>query len=128
MEQPINSFAHRNTETTLASGHNFKEVFLAESVILTGFRRTEGCRAQAPVGHAGLPGGTAAPAPDAADPRPSFYAALLCQEGPAARGSVHEHVVEQHPREATEHIHGPGLEGRGTRTHISKAKKRKKEN
>lgn len=100
---------------------------LRRSDVLTRFGRTEGCRAQASVGQAGLPGGTAASAPDAADPRPSFHAALLCQEGPAAGGSVHEHVVEQHPREAAEHIHGPGLEGRGARMHVSKEKRGKGE-
>lgn len=78
------------------------------SVVRTGFRGAEGSRGEASVGHAGLPGDTAAPAPDAADPRPSLDANLLRKEGLAAGGSVDKHVVEQHPREAPEHIHGPG--------------------
>lgn len=46
-------------------------------VVLTGFRGAEGGGQEAPVGHAGLPGQAAAPAPDAADPGARLHAALL---------------------------------------------------
>lgn len=83
-------------------------------VYLTSFRGAEWGRSQACISHAGFPGETAASAPDAANPWPSLHTALLCQEGLAAGGSVNKHIVEQHAREAPEHIHGPGKENMRT--------------
>lgn len=81
---------------------------MALTVFLTNFRRTEWGRRQASIGHAGLPGETAASAPDAAHPWPSLHTTFLCQEGLAAGGSVNKHVVEQQTGETSKNVHGPG--------------------
>lgn len=77
-------------------------------VFLTSFGGAEWGRSQASISHAGFPGETAASTPDAADPWPSIYTTLLCQEGLAAGGSVNKHIVEQQTGEAPKNVHGPG--------------------
>lgn len=77
-------------------------------VFLTSFSGAERGRKEASVSHAGFPGETAAPAPDAAHPWAGLHAALLCQKGLAAGGPVNKHIVEQHTGEAPKHVHGPG--------------------
>lgn len=58
----------------------------------TGFRRAKRQWLKA----AGFPGDTVAPAPDAADPRSSLQAPLLCGEGLAAERPINKHIVQQH--------------------------------
>lgn len=79
---------------------------------VTCFIGAERYRREVAIGHAGLPGGTAASTPDAADPRPGFHTPLLCHEGLAAGWPVHEHVIEQDTGKAPKHIHRPDRENR----------------
>lgn len=79
-------------------------------VFLTWFSGTEWLRYEASITHARIPGEAAASAPDATDPWPSLYATLLWHKGLAAGWAVNKHIVEQHPREASKNIHGPGNE------------------
>lgn len=76
--------------------------------IVTRFRGAERGRNEASISHAGFPRDAATSAPDAADPGLSLHTTLLRQEGLAARWSVNKHVIEQHSREASKYIHGPG--------------------
>lgn len=67
-----------------------------------------GCGGGEAVVVGGVPGDTAAPAPQAADPGARAHTGALLQEGLAAGGPVHQHVVQQHAGEPSEHVHGPG--------------------
>lgn len=84
----------------------YAEVWL----FLTWFSGAEWLRCDASIRHARLPGEAAPSAPDATDPWAGLHTTLLCRKGLAAGWAVNKHVVEQHPREASKHIHGPGKE------------------
>lgn len=57
---------------------------------------------------AGVPGDTVVPKPDTADARAGVGTALLLTEGLAAGRGVDQHVIQQHTRETSKHIHRPG--------------------